>query len=177
MNSIDNYLAQIEDILIESKTVPFSGKVAVDREAIYDIIDGLRANLPDEMHDAQKIVESRERFLGDAEKKSIDLLDDAQIEADNIIAEAENTAKMLVSEHEIYQRSLAEAERIMGEVDIEARELRLDAMDYADQVLAKSEEALRITLDSVANQNHRIEEYFDDILNKLHQNRQELRGN
>lgn len=176
MSSIENYLAQIEDILEDSKNVPFSGKVAVDRDAIYDIIDELRLHFPDEIKEAQKIIENREKYLRDAEKRANIIIDEAHAEAEEIIKDAEGKAVRITSEHEIYKRAVQEGEVLLEEAKQDAKNLRLNAMDYADEVLAKSEQAIKVTLENITGQTQSTQAYFNQMLETLYNNRQELRG-
>ena len=39
MEKVEELLAELEDILEQSRTMPFSSKVAVNRDEIYEIID------------------------------------------------------------------------------------------------------------------------------------------
>jgi Zn-finger nucleic acid-binding protein len=56
-------LDRLDDILYNAKTVPFTGQVRVDRGELEDIIDQLRATIPEEIKQARAIV-AREREDG-----------------------------------------------------------------------------------------------------------------
>ena len=176
MDPIENFLIQIEDILEESKAVPFSGKVAVDKDTIYDIIDEIRLHMPDALKEAQKVNDNREKYIKDAEKRSQSIIDSARNEEEEILKDAEAKANRMLSDHEIYRRASEEAEAIMEEAKQDARNVRLNAMDYADEILAKTEQAVRVTADNVARHMSTTNNYFEQVLDTLYSNRQELRG-
>lgn len=176
MDSIENYLAQIEDILEDSKNVPFSGKVAVDRDMIYDIIDEMRLHFPEEIKEAQKVMDNREKYVKDAEKRASLIIEEAKKEADNILKDAENKATRLTGEHEIYKRAVQEGETLLEEAKQDAKNLRINAMDYADEILAKSEQAIKLTAENINSQSQSAQAYFNQMLETLYNNRQELRG-
>ena len=174
--SMEKYLIQIEDVLETSKVVPFSGKVAVDKEQIYDIIDEIRMNLPNELKESKKLIETKDKFLREAEKRSESALENAQLEADAILQEAENKALRLTAEHEIYKNAVEEAELVMEEAKRDAKSVRLNAVDYADEILSKAEQAMRSTIESIDKNHNSAQEYYHRILDTLYENRQELRG-
>jgi len=176
MESMERYLIQIEDVLENSKTVPFSGKVAVDKELIYEIIDEIRLNLPNEIKESKKILENKEKYLKEAEKRSVVAIESANLDAENIVKDAENKALRLTSDHEIYKSALDESEKILEDAKRDAKNIRINAMDYADEVLSKAEHALKLTAENVTQQNRSVEDYYEKVLETLYDNRQELRG-
>ncbi|MDL2248825.1 ATPase [Tyzzerella sp. OttesenSCG-928-J15] len=176
MDPIENYLIQIEDILEESKAMPFSGKVAVDRDAIYEIIDEIRLHMPDELKEAQKVFDNRDKYIKDAEKRSQSIVEAARSEAEEILKDADSKVTRMVSEHEIYKRASQEAEELLEEAKIDARNVRLNAMDYADEILAKTEQAVRVTADNISRHMATSNNYFEQVLDTLYSNRQELRS-
>jgi vacuolar-type H+-ATPase subunit H len=165
MDSILKYLDQIEDLLEEAKPVPFSSRVAVDKEKVFDIIDEMRLNMPNEIRQAQKIIGEHDKVLNEAKAK-------AQI----VIKEAEEKANKLVDEHEIYKQAVEEGAEIIEESKKSARDMRLNAMDYADEILARTEEVIRETLESVQQHNNATEGYFNKTIDVIYDNRMELRG-
>jgi len=176
MDPIENYLVQIEDILEESKAMPFSGKVAVDKEAIYEIIDEIRLHLPDELKEAQRVFDNRDKYIKDAEKRSASIVDAARNEAEDMLKDADARVTRMVSEHEIYKKASSEAEALLDEAKSDARNIRLSAVDYADEILDKTEQAVRVTSDNIKRHLSTSNNYFDQVLDTLYSNRQELRG-
>ena len=50
MDSVLQLLDELEDVMDSSKAVPFSSKVTVNKEEIYDIISEIRMKLPNELN-------------------------------------------------------------------------------------------------------------------------------
>jgi len=176
-NAIEKYLIQIEDVLETSKIVPLTGRVAVDRDMIYEILDEIRLNLPNDLKESQKIVDTKDKVLREAEKRSENVMENAHLEAESIINDAQDKAMRLTAEHEIYRNALEEAELIMEEAKQDAKNVRINAMDYADEILSKAEQAMRTTIESIDKSHNSAQEYYHRILDTLYENRQELRGN
>jgi hypothetical protein len=47
---------KLDDLVRNAKAVPLTGQVRVDREEFYDILDRLRAAVPEEIKQARRIV-------------------------------------------------------------------------------------------------------------------------
>ena len=86
--NVEELLELMEETLEEGTAVPFSpSKRIVDVDRMRDIIDEVRNNLPDEIRDSKKIVADREQIIKGA-----------RAESENIIKQAEERARGLVSD-------------------------------------------------------------------------------
>lgn len=166
MESILDYLDMLEDLLESSKSAPFSNKISIDKEQIYDIMSEMRMNLPVEMRQAQRIIEDHDKIIAEAKSK-----------AAHIIKEAEVHAQELADEHEVYKIAVEQAKSLMDETKKSARDMRLSAIDYADEILSKTENAIRESMSSLNIQYRTVEDSFTETIEVLYSNRQELRGN
>ena len=97
---------KLDDLVHNAKAVPLTDTVRVDKEEIYDILDQMRATIPEEIKQARWIVkEARERQA------------------------------QLVSEQEVTKQAERAAEDIIEDARAREREIRLGAEDYADEIL------------------------------------------
>ncbi|MBE5036841.1 ATPase [Subdoligranulum sp. DSM 109015] len=139
--NVDELLDLMEETLEEGTAMPFSaGKRVVDVDKMRDIIDDVRANLPDEMRQSKKIVDDRERIIQEARQ-----------EADNIIKQAEERAKALVSDQEIVKRAQKRAVEILTTTQTHAREISKSATTYCETILKNSEETLARSIADIKN--------------------------
>lgn len=139
--NVDELLDLMEETLEEGTAMPFSaGKRVVDVDKMRDIIDDVRANLPDEMRQSKKIVDDRERIIQEARQ-----------EADNIIKQAEERAKALVSDQEIVKRAQKRAVEILTATQTHAREISKSATTYCETILKNSEETLARNIADIKN--------------------------
>jgi len=166
MDSIYDYLDMLEDILEGGKAVPFSNKVSIEKGKIFDVLGDIRLNLPNEIRQAQRIIEDHDKIIADARQKS-----------SAILKEAESTAQMMTSSHEVYKMASAQATDMMDDAKKSARDMRLNAMDYADEIIAKTETMIREAMANLDQQHRILDEYFAQTVDVLYANRQELRGN
>ncbi|MBC7266386.1 MAG: ATPase [Coriobacteriia bacterium] len=137
---------RIEEILEEGRSVPLSTKRLVDPEKIYEIIDEIRANFPDELKQARWIVKERQEMLEEAEK-----------EANRILEEARERAAAIASEQEIVKLAEQQAAEILDNARAKEREIRLGAEDYADEMLANLEVNLSKLLTAVQRGRDRLQ--------------------
>jgi hypothetical protein len=98
--------------------------VRVDKEEIYDILDQMRATIPEEIKQARWIVKERQEMLAEAKR-----------EAERIVKEARERQTQLISEQEVTKQAERAAEDIIEDARAREREIRLGAEDYADEIL------------------------------------------
>ena len=100
--SIDTLLRDMDTVLDEGKSVPFSNKLMVDVEELKRIIEDIRLNMPTEITQAKKIATERR-----------DILNAADAEAEDILAKARQKADLMVEEHQITKEAREAARGIM----------------------------------------------------------------
>lgn len=164
---VEELLDELFDVINESKTGSFfSGGKGLDKEEVFDIIQNIRLNIPIEIKQAQKLAENSERILNDA-----------TIQANKIIREAENNAARLINDHEITRRAKQEAEIIMSEAKQYVRDMRLGANAYAEECLAKTALAIQESLDEFTKQARITEENLSQEIRIIYSHKQELAKN
>jgi cell division septum initiation protein DivIVA len=137
---------RIEELVDSGRGVPFSSNKLVDPDKIYELIDEIRANFPDELKQARWIVKERQEMLEEAEK-----------EANRILEEARDRAQAIASEQEIVRLAEQQAADIMDDARAREREIRLGAEDYADEMLANLEVNLGKLLTAVQRGRDRLQ--------------------
>jgi cell division septum initiation protein DivIVA len=115
---------KLDDLVHNAKPVPLTDQVRVDKEEIYDLLDQMRATIPEEIKQARWIVKERQEMLAEAKR-----------EAERIIKEArekQDDADLRRGGHQQAERA---AEDIVDDAAAREREIRLGAEDYADEIL------------------------------------------
>ena len=115
---------KLDDLVHNAKQVPLTDQVRVDKEEIYDILDQMRATIPEEIKQARWIVKERQEMLAEAKR-----------EAERIVKEARERQTQLVSQQEVTKQAERAAEDIIEDARAREREIRLGAEDYADEIL------------------------------------------
>src|SRR4051794_17306796 len=107
---------KLDDLVHNAKPVPLTDQVRVDKEEIYDILDQMRATIPEEIKQARWIVKERQEMLAEAKR-----------EAERIIREAREEQIRLIGEEEIVKQAERQAGEITGDARARGRETRLGA--------------------------------------------------
>ncbi|MBQ4347932.1 MAG: ATPase [Firmicutes bacterium] len=165
MDDVLKMLDELEEILEESRSVPFSNKVSISKEEFFEIIGEIRSHLPNEIKQSKWILEERNKILLDAQK-----------EADEIIRNAEEYVNKLVDEHEVTKRAYAQADGIIENGQKTAKALRVGSLEYADGIIADLELQMKQIQDMVQKESIRLNEFFNERLDVLYDNRRELKG-
>ena len=133
-------LETLEEMLENSRAIPFSNKGVIDKEEMLEIIKEIRLKLPDELKQAKWVKEERQRILVEAQK-----------EADDIVKEAENRIISMIDEHEITRKAYEQKAEIIETANEMSREISKGTKDYADTVLSNIEKALQDALETIQN--------------------------
>ena len=106
-----HHIDQIEELVANAQRMPIGGRAIVDRQRLLDIVDQIRVAVPNQVHEAEKVLAEREALLRDAEE-----------EAQLLVARAEEHVTRLTSQHEIARAAQVRAEEITQEAELDAEE-------------------------------------------------------
>src|SRR2546425_10345179 len=119
---------KLDDTIHNSKPVPLTDQVRVDKEEVYDILDQMRGTIPEEIKQERWIVKERQEMLAEAKR-----------EAERLISEAREQAEREASQQEIVKLAERQAQELLDQARAKERETRLGAEDYADGILENLE--------------------------------------
>lgn len=137
---IFNLLETIEDMLENSKTLPFTSKAVLDKDELLDTIKEIRLKLPEELKQAKVIKEEHDRIIEKANE-----------EAKEIVKEAENRIISMIDEHEITKKAYEQKNKIIENANDMAREISNGTKAYADNILAGVQVTLEDALKVIQN--------------------------
>src|SRR3954453_16646167 len=106
---------KLDDLIHNARPVPLTDQVRVDREEIYDILDQMRATIPEEIKQARWIVKERQEMLPEAKR-----------ECARILGEGRDQAAREASQTEIGKPAEPQAQEIIDDSRRTARETRLE---------------------------------------------------
>lgn len=129
---------RLDGMMQQSRRSFIGGKVQVDEGEMQQIIDQMRASIPNEIKQARRVLQERENII-----KS------AQDEAEQIVTFARQQAEYLTSEHGLLQEAKARSEGVIREANDqrdmvinEARRFALEAIISVDSVLETLDNAV-----------------------------------
>lgn len=132
--SVSTILDEIENLVVDAKRMPLTNSIFISESDLVRLLDNLRQELPNELANAQEIMDSRD-----------DILNEARGQGEQIISRAKETAEEMINESKIVKESQEKSALIMEQTKAQAKELyensyqqarqlRLNANNYANQV-------------------------------------------
>ncbi len=119
-------LDRLDEYLSECARVPLVGRLMVDEDEVFNLIDDLRAAFPQELEQSRWLLKERDRILAEARR-----------EAEEILRDAQGQIASIASESAITKEARAQAEELMERARDVAREINLGAREYADDLMKR----------------------------------------
>ncbi|NLY09920.1 MAG: ATPase [Tissierellia bacterium] len=138
---------ELEDIIDNAGSIPFSNKVMVDGNELLELIKEIRIKLPDDIKQAQWITEERDRIIEEAQTQASQTVEKAQVQFEEML-----------NNDEIVREARVRAEDIMNKASVEGNQIREGSLDYADGLLEQTQVKL------------------SDLIKLINENRKQLRG-
>ena len=126
----------IEVLIDEAKPARFNpGKIVIDKDVLVTVIEELRKQIPGEIERSHKIMRNKETILEDARIQAQNIIDQAAKEAGDLIDgnEIVEMAKMRADEIEASANSHAKA--VIQSANEEADQVRLGALQYTKEIM------------------------------------------
>jgi hypothetical protein len=131
---------QMEEILNQSRPIPFTHNVVVDEDRMLDLIDQMRVVVPEEVKKAEQILVQRDRLLAQAQE-----------EANRTLAIAREKSDQMIEREAIVQAAQSRADQLQMQARVDLSDEQRDADEYVLQTLTKLEVELDLYLSQVRN--------------------------
>jgi vacuolar-type H+-ATPase subunit H len=131
---------RLETLLNQGWRIPFTSNIVIQEEYFLEIIDQMRVSIPEEVKQARRVNAERDH-----------LLEQAQEEADRIVAMAHDQVGSLASDHEVMKTAYSQADEVVEQARRSAEGIKADADVYVMEVLSNLEENLMRLLTTVRN--------------------------
>ena len=129
-SGIEEILTTLYEMVQDAWSLPLGAdKCVLERDKVLDLLDEISNQLPGELKQAKTIVESRN-----------DVITNAKREAENILKQAEQRARQMISHEEV---------DLMKNAQAKIKELRQVTNDYVDDSMKRTEEAIAQALSEI----------------------------
>ena len=136
---IERLIDELEDILEVAWHLPLTGgKALINTSEIKRILEDIRLNLPSDIAQAKKIVETRAKIL-----------EDTHTEAAQIMKTSEEKIRALVNKNEIVKAAQISAQNIISDAQSQAKEIKNSANKYTENVLKNLEDIMSTNLSEI----------------------------
>ncbi len=138
-NGVTELLDELYTMVSNAWGVPLGNeKCVVERNKVLDLLDEIKAQLPAEVAEAERLVKARADFIANAKK-----------EAENMRRAAEEHARRLVEEQTIVKASKARGNEILTAAENRSAAMRKAANEYADDAMRRTESAIAEALEEI----------------------------
>lgn len=124
---------RLEELFNESSTIPMTHKVMVDEERMLDLIDQMRLAIPEEIKNAQQIINQKERIIAQAHEEANRTLELSKEQSQKLVERDEIVIKADQMAEEIKRRAVEETKLIKQEADMYA----VDSLEHLEIELSK----------------------------------------
>ena len=131
---------RLEELLNQSRPLPFTHSVIVDEDRMLDFIDQMRVAIPEEVKKAQQILAQRDSTLAQAQE-----------EANRTLAIAREKSDQMTERDAIVQAAQGRADQIIAQAATEREATRHEADEYVVDTLTRLEVELDRYLTQVRN--------------------------
>ena len=148
METIDMLINEIESEVLKAKKAAFSNTdIVVNKAVLLDLISRFRASYPLVLREATQIKKERDEIIEKAEKYANETMD-----------KAEEKAKRLMTETEVYARAKAEAEAMQREAEENYHKMDYEARSLAFNILDSAEKSMKDSLGIINDRKRKLVE-------------------
>jgi cell division septum initiation protein DivIVA len=131
---------RLEELLNESRPLPFTHNVIVDEDRMLDLIDQMRVSIPEEVKKAQQLLAQRDRLIAQAQE-----------EANRTVNLARDRSSELVERDQVVQAAYTQAEQIKAQAQTDGEAIRREADEYVLETLRNLEMEMERAINQVRN--------------------------
>ncbi|HKX16058.1 MAG TPA: hypothetical protein VJN19_12750 [Propionibacteriaceae bacterium] len=140
-------LAYLRELILNARAMPMSASCVINRSEVLAAIDDVIGNLPNEIADAQQVIDMAAFKIAEGEA-----------EASRILAEARDHAANLAQHSEVVRVAEQIAAQMRADADEEATALRRETDEFIDARMASFESVLHKTVSQVRTARARLAE-------------------
>lgn len=163
-------LDEIEELITDASTIPFSNRIVLDKDEITDILKKINMAIPEEVRRAKWIKEEKDQILIEAKKEAEEIIKNAQaeearlinhakFEENRVIEDARNIADNLVSENEITVLAENHCRNLVDDAERKAKDIKDGAYHYADDMLEELQYKLKDFMETVAHNRSELNKF------------------
>lgn len=141
----ESVLDELRDLVTNAKSVPMSASCMINRGELLALIEKARGALSEDVQDAHRVTAT-----------SLETLERAQNEAQQIVAAAEERASFLATQNPVFEEAQRKASAVEKKALADAEALRREADAYVDARIATFEASLHKTMSQVRTMRERL---------------------
>lgn len=164
-SKIEQKLQEIYEFIEDAgKKALFSQDIQIPKDELYQHLDELREQAPDEIHRYQKVISNQKDIIEKANKTAAQIIEQAKKQAAMLVDESAITKEAYDKAQQIVARASEEANAEIMQARSIAEQITSGAYAYTEQMMSESEQILtRAYNEAVENSRVLIESLVDHI--------------
>jgi len=146
---LSSLIEKLEELVSSGTGVPATGRVLIDRDKLTDLVNQIRSAVPEDIQEAQDLLQMRERLINQALLEARHIKSASEDEAKSRVTESEITKEAKKRSEDIIEEARRRAQRVLDETDTQVTTRRAGADKYTQETLLKLEEALSQILTTI----------------------------
>lgn len=146
-HTAEEKLARLREVILNARSMPMSASCVINRGEVLTAIDEVISHLPDEIADAQQVIDRSQSRIAEGEA-----------EAGRIVGEAREHAIELARHSEVVRVAEEIAAKVKADAEAEAEALRRETDAFIDSRMASFESVLHKTTSQVHTARARLAE-------------------
>ncbi len=131
-------LDEFESRLEISSSIPFSGKILIDRSEINNLLKEIQLLLPDEIKHAKWIRDDRNNIIEEAKKDANLIVTEAKAREQEVLIGAQEQFDVMLDQHKLVELARQKAEKIIQKAKRDSEDIRQGAFRYSLEIIDKA---------------------------------------
>jgi len=135
-------LDRLENLIASSRRMPLVNQIIMREADILSVIDEMRSVIPDEIQQARRIMQEKDRILAQANAEAANILSRARAESERAMNREGLLRSAEERSQELVQRADKQAQELVQQAQTHTEHLKIDADAYVSETLHNLKEHL-----------------------------------
>jgi vacuolar-type H+-ATPase subunit H len=126
---------RLENLIASSRRMPLVNSILIKEGDLLNIVDQMRTSIPDEVKQARRIIQEKERILAQAQADASTLLSHAREESERAMNREGLLRAAEMRSQELVRQAQEQAHTVMQQAEEHSEHLKLDAGAYVAETL------------------------------------------
>ncbi len=126
---------RLENLIAGSRRMPLVNQIIIKEGDILNIVDQMRTTIPDEIKQARRVIQEKERILAQAQSEASTLLARAREETERAMNREGLLRAAEQRSQELVQKAEQQAQQKVQEADAHAEQMKNEADNYVAETL------------------------------------------
>jgi hypothetical protein len=126
---------RLENLIANSRRMPVVNQIMIKEGDILNIVDQMRTSIPDEIKQARRVVQEKERILAQAQADASTLLARAREETERAMNREGLLRAAEARSQELVRQAEEQARAVVAKAEAHGEQLKIDADNYVGETL------------------------------------------